>query len=379
MTNGEGLADLPPSPGIALSLSNAYALHSEPSLTTTVSVANGLNLNLHSGESSCGSAVSLSCNTPHGAVELIGSDDFVNPANQQQSGSDDSHEKHPQCFVAANSALLPAVEGRLTPGTSPVDTTTDAPFEARNSGASRGSLIKSRGTALITGAGRRLGRALALRLAEKGFDIAVHHNQSTAEADECAAKVQSLGRRSCVFQANLLRRDEVEDLIEQVYNWMPSLSLLVNNASIWKPSSFIESSADGVLESVGIHLVAPYLLTRDFARHVEHGQVINIIDTAISKNKTDFFPYLLSKKGLHDLTMMCALELAPRIRVNALAPGIVLPAEGPAGDVYSKTFDTNPLQHAASPLDVIAAMEYLIDSPHVTGQCMFISGGEQLE
>ncbi len=244
---------------------------------------------------------------------------------------------------------------------------------------SEGFSQRSLGTALVTGAGRRLGRAIALRLAEKGFDIAIHYNGSSEDAESCAREVTARNRKCGLFRANLLDAAELQSLVEDVSNRMACLSLLVNNASIWKPASFIESSARDLYENVGIHLVAPYLLTRDFARLAQQGQVINILDTEISKNYSSFFPYLLTKKALHELTMMCALELAPRFRVNALAPGIVLPVPAEdSAESYKKLLDDNPLCHGGGPADVLAGLEYLLSSPHVTGQCLFISGGDQL-
>lgn len=235
-----------------------------------------------------------------------------------------------------------------------------------------------RGTALVTGAGRRLGLAIAVHLARLGFDIAIHYNESADGADQCAREVILEGRKCQLFQADLSETSQAERLVERVASAMPSMTLIVNSASVWKPVSFVESSTAELLENLSVHLVSPYLLIRDFARLGQPGQVINILDSAVSSNRTQFFPYLLSKRALAELTAMCAAELAPRIRVNAVAPGTVLPTEGEAAAVFTVTPQCNPLQHYGAPEDVLKAIEFLVNSPHVTGQCLFVGGGDHL-
>ncbi|MBY0546530.1 MAG: SDR family NAD(P)-dependent oxidoreductase [Candidatus Obscuribacterales bacterium] len=235
-----------------------------------------------------------------------------------------------------------------------------------------------RGTALVTGAGRRLGLAIAVHLARLGFDIAIHYNESADGAAQCAGDVVGEGRKCQLFQADLSKSAQAETLVESVAGAMPPLTLIVNSASVWKPVSFVESSTAELLENLSVHLVAPYLLIRDFARLGQRGQVINILDSAISSNRTQFFPYLLSKRALAELTTMSAAELAPGIRVNAVAPGTVLPTVGEAAAVFTVTPQCNPLKHHGSPEDVLKAIDFLVNSPHVTGQCLFVGGGDHL-
>lgn len=236
----------------------------------------------------------------------------------------------------------------------------------------------ARGTALVTGAGRRLGLAIAVHLARLGFDIAIHYNESVDGAEQCGREVVLEGRKCQLFQADLSETSQAERLVERVATTMPSMTLIVNSASVWKPVSFVESSTAELLNNLSVHLVSPYLLIRDFARLGQRGQVINILDSAIGSNRTQFFPYLLSKRALAELTTMTAAELAPAIRVNAVAPGTVLPTEGEAAAVFTVTPQCNPLQHFGSPEDVLKAIEFLVNSPHVTGQCLFVGGGDHL-
>lgn len=236
---------------------------------------------------------------------------------------------------------------------------------------------KRRGTAIVTGGARRLGRAIALMLAQDGFDIALHYNSSREDAITCSQQIQTMNRRCRIFQADLSDGNAADPLLEEIIAWMPDVSLLVNSASVWYPSSFLDSTINDVQKNFALHVVAPYMLMRGLAKTSLNAQVINIIDTAVSKNRTDFFPYLLSKKCLYELTTMCAAELAPRIRVNAIAPGTVLPPEGEAAAFISRTPPV-PLEQNADVSAVLSGVRYLMDSPHVTGQCLFIDGGEHL-
>lgn len=232
--------------------------------------------------------------------------------------------------------------------------------------------------ALVTAGAKRVGRSLALRLAECGFDIALHYKESKLEAESTAKEIGEIGRQCTLFNADLCVSNELENLIPSALAKFPGLCILINNASIWKPGKLIDSTIEDFNSNIKIHLEAPYILTRDFARHAKHGHVVNIIDSNVTKNQTAHFAYLLSKKALHDFTLLAAGELAPQIRVNAIAPGAVLTPENERKEKYEDKFSNNPLQLAGSPDDVATALEFLIKSSHITGQCIFVSGGKHL-
>lgn len=233
--------------------------------------------------------------------------------------------------------------------------------------------------ALVTAGARRLGKAACLKLASLGYDIALHFNSSQKDAEETANLIKETGRECQLFQADLLQTSATESLIAKVLQQMNGLSVLVNNASTWVPSSFQESSAQELLDNIGIHLTAPYLLSRDFSKQCKHGQIINIIDANVGKDATHFFPYLLSKKSLYNLTMMLAVELAPNFRINAIAPGGFLPPEGAAASKSTDPLEYNLLRRKGQISDYTDALEYLLQSPHITGQCLYVAAGDQLQ
>lgn len=235
-----------------------------------------------------------------------------------------------------------------------------------------------RPAALVTGGSRRLGRELCLGLARRGFDIALHYRESHSAARATAGDIAQTGGSCELFQADLTDPAQVERLIPSVLERFPSLELLINSASIWRPSGFLASTRDELKENLAVHIETPYLLSRDFARLAGAGQIVNILDTAITAKTSVFFPYLLTKKALLELTIMCAAELAPGIRVNAVAPGQVLPPEGAARLAHRRQPEDNPLGRAGSTHDVLKAVIFLIENPHFTGQCLFVDGGAHL-
>lgn len=233
--------------------------------------------------------------------------------------------------------------------------------------------------ALITAGARRLGKEACLKLASLGYDIALHFKSSQEEAEETAALIRQTGRNCHLFPADLFKISDTEALIANVLEKMPGLSVLVNNASIWIPSDFQDSSARDLMENISIHLIAPYLLSRDFSKECAQGQIVNIIDANVGKDSTHFFPYLLSKKSLLNLTSMLAVELAPKFRVNAIAPGGFLPPEGAAAERSTDPLEHNLLKRRGQISDYTGALEYLLKSPHITGQCLYVAAGDQLQ
>jgi len=237
---------------------------------------------------------------------------------------------------------------------------------------------KSRPAVLVTGGARRLGRAVALAFAEDGFDVAIHYNRSVSEAVKTVAAIRKLGVDSDIFQADLLDEGDVVGLVHGVIRRFPNLEGLINSASIFVRSGIGSEDLELLEKNLAVHVKAPWGLTAEFAKGVTKGFVVNFLDTRIAKDKTDFGAYLLSKKALFELTKMQAVRFAPQIRVNAVAPGLVLPPEGLGMLYLRKRAKGVPLQRHGSVEDVLQAVRFLTRSGYVTGQTIFVDGGEHL-
>ncbi len=234
------------------------------------------------------------------------------------------------------------------------------------------------GAVLITGGSQRIGRAIALALADRGFDIALHYNHSPKEALALAAQIIRKGVRCETFACDLSKESQALLLLEKAHKKFPQLRLLINNASVFLPSEIGRRGLKLLNEHWAVNFRAPFILSGEFARICRHGQIINILDTKIAKNKTAHAGYLISKKALHELTKMAAIEWAPHIRVNAVAPGIILPPPGKGGDYLANRARQIPLQKQGDVRYVTQSIGFLIDNEFVTGQVIFADGGEHL-
>ena len=245
-------------------------------------------------------------------------------------------------------------------------------------------------TALVTGAGKRLGRAIALYLAGRGHDVAVHYASSRAEAEVVASEIRALGRRAVALQADLLVEAETAALIPAAMAALGPLTVLVNNASIFEYDQIdtaTRASWDRHMES---NLRAPYVLTQAFARQcppaviddmgepLAQGLVINMIDQRILKLTPEFSSYTIAKMGLWALTRTAAQGLAPDIRVNAIGPGPTLRGARQSADHFARQRAATVLRRGANPADITAALGFFLDSPAVTGQLLAIDGGQHL-
>ncbi|MFT4647674.1 MAG: pteridine reductase [Glaciecola sp.] len=233
-------------------------------------------------------------------------------------------------------------------------------------------------TALITGGAKRLGRSIAVDLAKQGYDIALHYNSSKASSEKVAAEIRSLGVRCESFQADLRDHRAVEGLMPTVLEQMPSLSVLVNSASIYDPTPIANTSVEILQQNFSIHLFAPFLLSRDFFNSCPGGNIINIVDTKIHFQQYDYAAYLLSKKSLAELTKLSALEFAPKFRVNAILPGVILPPEGRGDDYVEWRRHGLPLQRIGDPSNISHTVRYILENNFLTGQLIAVDGGESL-
>ena len=232
-------------------------------------------------------------------------------------------------------------------------------------------------SALITGGARRIGKAIAIHLAENGFDIALHYNTSKAEAEEVSKEIKSKGQNCVLFQCDLSKIDSVLNLIDKVKQSFSSLSLLVNNASIFEKKSLIETDLDFFENHFNINFKAPFFLSQNFAKNFKAGHIINLLDTNITRDRTKYFIYNLTKKMLSEFTKMAAAELAPDIRVNAIAPSAILPPSNGEKE-YLDHSQSIPLKRWGNLSEILQSIDFLLKNEYVTGQCIFVDGGEHL-
>lgn len=233
-----------------------------------------------------------------------------------------------------------------------------------------------RGAALVTGAARRIGRALALAAADAGYDVAVHHRDSEHETEETAAAVRDRGVHACVLGGDLAK--DPQSLIYEARETLGPLTLLVNNASVFlddRLETVARETWDAHMET---NLHAPIALTQAFAAQGGEGLVVNITDQRVWRPNPRFFSYSLSKAGLWWATQTMAQALAPRIRVNAIGPGPTLPSIHQKLEDFDAEAKNVPLQRRASPAEIATALRYLIDAPSVTGQMIAVDGGQHL-
>lgn len=232
--------------------------------------------------------------------------------------------------------------------------------------------------ALVTGGAKRIGRAVSIGLAETGYDIALHYNTSEEEARETAKEIEQLGRKCRLFRCNFTDMEEVNELIPSVYGAFPNCSLLVNNASVFKKTEFPDITEEDFDSEFRINFKVPFFLSRDFAKRDEARLVINLLDARVSSHDTEHFVYTLSKKLLRDFTKMSAKALAPRVRVNGICPGPILPPPGGTVEAFKKFCNELPLEIEGDTDYVVSAVRYLVQNPFVTGECLFVDGGEHL-
>jgi NAD(P)-dependent dehydrogenase (short-subunit alcohol dehydrogenase family) len=213
---------------------------------------------------------------------------------------------------------------------------------------------------LITGAARRIGRGLAAR----GCRLALHCNHSAAEAENLARELRLSGCKVCVIKHNLLKPYSCEDVIRRARKALGRLDILVNNAAVFSKGKMTEASEKTIRDTIETNLMAPVLMTRAFAKIVKKGKIVNILDRRVAGYEAGLAAYLLSKKALADFTKIAALELAPGIAVNGIAPGPVLI---PAGRNAREKAGKIPLRNRPSVADVANALIFLLQNDSVTG------------
>ena len=218
---------------------------------------------------------------------------------------------------------------------------------------------------LVTGGARRVGKMFVEKLQSFGADGVVHYNTSKNEAEDLS---------KFVIQCDLSKPDSFPNLI----NECGPIDILINNASIFSKDKLIESNPAKVFKEFAVNFFSPFELTRQFAKQNRDGIVLNILDRRILANEITCLPYCLSKKSLAEFTYAAALELAPRIRVNAIAPGPILAPDNQDFSTYKEKAGFIPLEKIPNPMDVIEAALYLINNESITGQVIYVDGGQNL-
>jgi pteridine reductase len=233
---------------------------------------------------------------------------------------------------------------------------------------------------IITGASKRLGKAIALFLAKHGYGIGLHYNSSIQTAQETAEEMRALGVPVMLLKADLRKPEEITKLFEQFEESGYRLHALVNSAAEMQRGDLLTTTVDEWDSVMQLNLRAPWLCAQSAARLMKTsgGAIVNITDVGAKKNWKNFGAYTISKSALETLTRLLALTLAPMVRVNAVAPGLVLPSKDLSEEEWNRLVQRTPLRKSISPEAIAATVLFLIENEAVTGQVWNVDGGYQL-
>ena len=235
--------------------------------------------------------------------------------------------------------------------------------------------------ALVTGAARRLGRAIALDLAAHGWNVAIHYNTSQEDADSAARAARAFGADAAILKCDLSKESETATLVDRAAKEIGPLTALINSASLFENDDWQSATRQSWDDHMETNLRAPLLLSQMFARQLPEnarGNIINIIDQRVLKPTPQFLSYSVSKAGLHWLTTTLAQGMGPRIRVNAVGPGPTLKNPRQSDADFSRQRDATILGRGADPADICGAVRYLLEAEAVTGQMIAVDGGQHL-
>jgi NAD(P)-dependent dehydrogenase (short-subunit alcohol dehydrogenase family) len=244
---------------------------------------------------------------------------------------------------------------------------------------------KNRPAALVTGGATRLGFEFATALAIAGYDIALHYHRSSKLAESAAHKIKDTGVNCVTFQQDLTEPTAAQ-LIPSVLTEFPNCQVLINSASAYQAATIAETDLALLQQQFTVNFFAPFLLTQAFAQHwitrraesPTNSNVINILDNKIAFQQNSYAAYLLSKKSLAEFTQLSAIEYAPSVRINGIAPGVVMPGDSRTDDYIQWRLEGIPLKKQGSPTNLIKAMHYLLNNEFVTGQILTVDGGENI-
>lgn len=236
-------------------------------------------------------------------------------------------------------------------------------------------------TVLITGAARRIGRAIALAMAADGWQVAVHYRRSQTDAEALVADIRRSGATAAALAADLASSDDVRRLVPHCSELLGPPCCLINNASEFQPDTLATTTPDSWHLHLDINLKAPVFLAQALAQHLPagvDGNVINIIDQRVWRPSPDFFSYTVSKAGLWAATRTLAQALAPRIRVNAIGPGPVLKSRHQTDADFATEIGTTLLKRGPSPGEIASAVRFILAAPAMTGQMIALDAGQHL-
>ena len=234
---------------------------------------------------------------------------------------------------------------------------------------------------LVTGAAKRLGRHIAIAMAQRGWDVVVHYHQSAADAQVTQQSIQALGRRAMPLCCDLADAASVTQIVPQIMAFFGRLDCVVNNASLFDYDNAQDFSLARLDTHMHINLAAPILLAQALHRVTPDGQqavVVNLLDQKLFNMNPDYLSYTLSKAGLQTATVMLAQALAPKVRVVGVAPGITLGSNKQTAAEFEKAHQMTPLGHSSTPDDISNTVCFLAETPGVTGATLVVDGGQHL-
>ena len=231
-------------------------------------------------------------------------------------------------------------------------------------------------TVLVTGGAVRLGRAIVLHLARCGYDIALHYGTSKKLAEQTANEARKLGVRCETYHTDFSDINSITPLMTRVLEDFNQIEILVNSAANFIQENLEETSDRGLLDTINVNLMAPFILMREFKKKVNSGLIINILDERILRRVSTFGAYSVSKYSLAHLTELSAVDWGETVRVNGIAPGLILPPAGGSAEYLVKNSSNIPTKTHGSISDILRGFDYLLDSPFVNGEILFIDGGE---
>ncbi|MBX3496353.1 MAG: SDR family oxidoreductase [Parvibaculum sp.] len=242
-------------------------------------------------------------------------------------------------------------------------------------------MTTTKGTALVTGAARRIGRAIALALAEDGWTVAVHHRSASAEAAEVVREIEARSGRAAAFAADLTDLREMQGLVAAITGKLGSLTLLVNNASLFEKDEAATMTPESWAAHMDANLRAPAFLAQAFAAQLPagaQGNIVNMIDQRVWAPTPKFLSYTISKMALWDLTQVMARALAPDIRVNGIGPGPAMINARQSDADFARQCAATILQRGTTPEEICAAIRFILSTPSMTGQMIALDGGQHL-
>ncbi len=231
-------------------------------------------------------------------------------------------------------------------------------------------------SAIVTGGVVRIGRAAAVHLAKRGFGIALHYHGSTDAVPEAIEEIRSLGVACRGYACDFTDLAASEKLIETVVADFADVELLVNSAANFIEENVQQTQTQTLADTFHINLLSPYLLMREYKKLVNRGSIVNILDERILRTVPTFAAYSVTKVGLAHLTRMAAVEWGENVRVNGIAPGLILPPAGANDDYLKREAKRIPMKAHGLVDDILRGLDYLIDSPFVNGETLFIDGGQ---